>query len=254
MSRSLIISALTVGILTAAPSAQAYEAGDFLLRAGPALVDPDDSSSALAFTGKGPLAGSNLALPGTAVSVGSNTQLGITGTYMLAPHIGLGLLASTPFRHDIGGGGSLSGAGKFGETRHLPPTLTVQYFPMDSASRFQPYAGIGVNYTIFFEEKTTPGLTAVIDSVAANTPSISTPPGTVDGSKLDLENSVGVAAELGFDYMLDERFGFNVAVWWADIDSEATITAFSGDTAVGDITTDVEIDPLVYMAGFTYRF
>lgn len=252
MSRSLIFSALAVGILTAASSAQAYEAGDFLLRAGPALVDPDDSSSALAFTGKGPLAGSNLALPGTGVSVDSSTQLGITGTYMLSPNIGVGLLAATPFKHDISGDGSLSGAGKFGETKHLPPTLTVQYYPMDSASRFQPYAGVGVNYTIFFEEKTTPGLTGVIDSVAAA--NLGTPAGTVNGSKLDLDDSVGAAVELGFDYMLDEHFGFNAAIWWTDIDTEATITALSDNTVVGEITTDVEIDPMVYMVGFTYKF
>ncbi len=252
MSRSLIFSALTVGILTAASSAQAYEAGDFLLRAGPVHVAPDDSSSALAFTGKGPLDGTNATLAGTGVAVDSNTQLGITGTYMLTTQIGVGILGATPFKHDISGDGSLSGAGKFGETRHLPPTLTIQYFPMDSSSRFQPYAGLGINYTIFFEEKTTNGLTSVIDSVA--TTELGQAPGTVDGSELDLDDSIGIAAELGFDYMLNENVGLNAAIWWADIDTDATITALSGNTVVGEITTEVEIDPMVYMVGVTYKF
>ncbi|MDL0430776.1 OmpW family outer membrane protein [Marinobacter sp. TBZ242] len=252
MSRTFTLSVLAAGILAAAPFAQAYEAGDFLVRLGPAHVAPDDSSSDLAFAGKGPLAGQNLALPGTGVAVDSNTQFGITATYMVTPHIGVGILGATPFKHDINGADSLGSFGKLGETKHLPPTLTLQYFPMDSASRLQPYAGVGVNYTTFFEEKTTGTLNAVIDSVAqAN---FGTPAGTVDGSELELDDSVGVALELGVDYMFSRNFGLNAAVWWVDLDTDATITALSGDTAVGEITTDVEIDPMVYMVGFTYKF
>ncbi|MDK8462550.1 OmpW family outer membrane protein [Marinobacter sp. SS13-12] len=252
MSRTFTLSVLAAGILAAAPFAQAYEAGDFMLRVGPAHVAPDDSSSDLAFSGRGPLAGQNLALPGTGVAVDSNTQFGITATYMITSNIGVGLLAATPFKHDINGADGLSGFGKFAETKHLPPTLTLQYYPMESASRFQPYAGLGVNYTTFFEEKTTGRLNTVLDSVAqAN---FGTPAGTVDGSKLDLDDSVGVALELGADYMLSENFGLNAAVWWVDLDTDATITALSGNTEVGEITTDVEIDPLVYMVGFTLKF
>ncbi|MEP1215912.1 MAG: OmpW family outer membrane protein [Marinobacter sp.] len=252
MSRTFTLGILTASILASAPFAQAYEAGDFMLRVGPAHVAPDDSSSDLAFTGKGPLAGQNLALPGTGVAVDSNTQFGITATYMLTPHIGVGLLAATPFKHDISGADGLSSFGKLAETKHLPPTLTLQYFPMDSASRFQPYAGLGVNYTTFFEEKTSGRLDTVIDSVAqAN---FGTPAGTVDGSKLELDDSVGVALELGVDYMLSRNFGLNAAIWWVDLETDATITALAGDTEVGEITTDVEIDPMVYMVGFTYKF
>lgn len=252
MSRTFTLSILAAGILAAAPLAQAYEAGDFLLRLGPAHVAPNDSSSDLAFTGKGPLAGQNLALPGTGVEVDSNTQFGITATYMVTSNIGVGLLAATPFKHDINGDDGLGSFGKLAETKHLPPTLTLQYFPMDSGSRVQPYAGIGVNYTTFFEEKTTGTLNAVIDSVAqAN---FGTPAGAVNGSKLDLDDSVGVALELGVDYMLEDNFGLNAAIWYIDLETDATITALSGGTEVGEITTDVDIDPLVYMVGFTYKF
>ncbi|HEY9121184.1 MAG TPA: OmpW family outer membrane protein [Marinobacter sp.] len=252
MSRTFTLSVLTAGLLAAAPFAQAYEAGDLMLRVGPAHVAPDDSSSDLAFSGRGPLAGQNLALPGTGVAVDSNTQFGITATYMLTPKIGVGLLAATPFKHDINGADSLGSFGKLAETKHLPPTLTLQYFPMESASRLQPYVGVGVNYTTFFEEKTTGTLNTVIDSVAqAN---FGTPAGTVDGSKLELDDSVGVALEAGIDYMLSDNFGLNAALWWIDLDTEATITALAGDTKVGEITTDVDIDPMVYMVGFTLKF
>lgn len=38
---------------------------------------------------------------------------------------------------------------------------------MPSASKVQPYAGIGVNYTNFFEEQTTQTLTDTYASLAA---------------------------------------------------------------------------------------
>ncbi|SFR64023.1 outer membrane protein [Marinobacter daqiaonensis] len=230
MSRKFTLSVLAAGLL-AATSAQAYQAGDIIIRAGAVAVDPQESSGSVLADGAD--------LGGWEVGLDSNRQLGLAGTYMVTSHIGVGLLAATPFKHNISAAGAIAGAGKLGETKHLPPTLTLQYYPMGSASRFQPYAGLGVNYTIFFEEATTDTLNGALG---------------VDSTTLDLDDSVGIAAEFGFDYALSEEFGFNAAIWWADIDTEGTIrTQASG--APGPVgTVDVEIDPLVYMVGFTYRF
>ncbi|MBS3805266.1 MAG: outer membrane beta-barrel protein [Oleiphilaceae bacterium] len=237
MFRVFPFSILAVAIL-AAPAAQAYEAGDIILRAGVAHVDPDSSSSRVNLDGAGPI-------PGWEVEVDSDTQLGLTGTYMLTPHIGLGLLASSPFKHDIEGAEALDGA-DLGETKHLPPTLTLQYFPMTSASRLQPYAGIGINYTHFFDEKTTPTLTGAVAGLA--------PDAGINATKLDLDDSVGLALELGLDFALTDHFGLNAAIWYVDIDTDATITAFADGAEVATATSDVEIDPLVYMIGVSYRF
>ncbi|MGM0768402.1 MAG: OmpW/AlkL family protein [Pseudomonadota bacterium] len=245
MSRKFKLSVLAAGLLAAAPVAQAYEAGDFMLRLGPVHVAPDDSSSDLNLQGVG-------RLPGAKVAVDSNTQLGITASYMVTPHIGIGILGATPFKHNISGADGLDGAGKLAETKHLPPTLTLQYFPLDSGSRVQPYAGIGVNYTTFFEEKTTNTLTQAVDGVAQE--ALGTDPGTINGTKLDLDDSVGVALELGVDWMLEDNFGLNAALWYADISTDATITALADGQEAGKITTEVDIDPMVYMVGFTYRF
>ena len=98
---------------------------------------------------------------------------------------------------------------------------------MKSSSAVQPYAGVGVNYTTFFEEKTVLG-------------------------ELDLDDSVGVAVEFGVDYMLSEQFGLNAAVWWADINTDAQVTLADGVTKTDKF--EVEIDPMVYMVGFTYKF
>lgn len=246
MSRTFKLGVLAAAILATAPAVQAYEAGNFVARAGIATVDPDSSSGNLRSEGVGEI-------PGARVSVDSNTQLGLTFSYMLTDQIAVGVLGATPFKHDIEGDGSvLGGAGNLAETKHLPPTITLQYFPMPSASKLQPYAGIGVNYTNFFEEKTTSTLTGVYDSVAqAN---LGTPAGTISRTDIKLDDSFGVAAELGVDYRITERVGINAAVWWVDIDTEATINAYAGNTVADTSRIDVDIDPWVYMVGLSYTF
>ena len=172
-------------------------------------------------------------MPGSKAYVDSDTQLGLTFTYMLTDHLGLGLLAATPFKHDIKA--KLAGNAdrlNAGSTKHLPPTLTLQYFPMHSESKFQPYAGVGVNYTKFFEEDVGSELEGVLGK-----------------GKLKLDDSWGVAFELGMDYALTDRWVVNAAVWYIDIDTDAKFN-FPG----AEVKTKVDIDPLVYMVGIGYKF
>lgn len=238
MSRTVTLGVLAAAIMAAAPTVQAYEAGDIIGRAGVAVVDPDSSSSNLTSNALGEIDGAR-------VRVGSDTQLGLTLSYMLTDQLAVGVLGATPFRHDIKGSGSvLGGTGKLAETKHLPPTITLQYFPMPSASKVQPYAGIGVNYTNFFEEQTTQTLTDTYASLAAG----------VNRTDIELDDSFGLAAELGLDYMITDTVGVNAAVWWVDIDTEATINAYAGNTRADTSTIDVDIDPWVYMVGVSYRF
>ena len=237
MSRGFKLSVLAAAVMAVAPAAQAFEAGDFVLRAGAVHVAPDDSSDSIT-VGGAPLLGAGV---DSKVSVDTNTQLGLRATYMVTNHLGLGVLGATPFKHNINGGGDLPGDLKLGETKHLPPTLTLQYFPMASSSAFQPYAGVGVNYTVFFEEKTSSNLDNALN---------------VASSELELDDSVGVAVEVGMDYMLSENFGLNAAIWWADINTDARVDVFdaNGTKLAETDEFEVEIDPMVYMVGFTYKF
>lgn len=199
MSHTLKIGVLAAAVMAIAPAAQAFEAGDFIVRAGAAHVAPDASSEQITVSGIGAFPTAN-----SRVDVDANTQLGIRATYMFTSNIGIGLLGATPFKHNITGAGDISADAKLGETKHLPPTLTLQYYPMHSSSAFQPFVGLGVNYTTFFEEKTSDTLTSVIDTRLGGTVSV-----PVAGStKLDLDDSVGIAVEIGMDYMLSENFGF----------------------------------------------
>ncbi|BFN12581.1 MULTISPECIES: OmpW/AlkL family protein [Marinobacter] len=237
MSRGFKLSVLAAAVMAVAPAAQAFEAGDFVLRAGAVHVAPDDSSDSIT-VGGAPLLGAGV---DSKVSVDTNTQLGLRATYMMTNNLGIGLLGATPFKHDINGGGDLPGDLNLGETKHLPPTLTLQYFPMASSSAFQPFVGVGVNYTVFFEEKTSSNLDNALG---------------VASSELELDDSVGVAVEVGMDYMLSENFGLNAAIWWADINTDARVDVFdaNGTKLAETDEFEVEIDPMVYMVGFTYKF
>jgi outer membrane protein len=206
----------------------AYEPGDWIARAGYASVDPRDDSSDLKVNGA--------ALAGTGCGVDSGDALGITVTYMFAPHWGVELLAATPFKHDLttkglGGLGVADGT-DLGSTEQLPPTLSVQYYFASAASVWQPYVGLGLNYTTFFSEDV---------SSAAKT--------KLGASDLQLDDSWGVAGEVGLDWAINEQWLLNVSVWYADIDTDASL-----NTALGKVKTTVNIDPWVYMIAAGYKF
>ncbi|VVO20209.1 OmpW/AlkL family protein [Pseudomonas fluorescens] len=227
MHKSLL-SASLFALALAAPLAHAYQSGDFIARAGAITTAPNEDSGELKLDGA--------KISGTKATLTSDTQLGLTFAYMITDHVGLELLAATPFEHEVGVKG-LGPAldGKLADVKQLPPTLSLQYYPLDASSKFQPYVGVGVNYTLFFDEELT--------SQRKN-----------EGfSNLKLKDSVGISGQLGFDYLLTEHVLVNASVWYVDIDTEASV---DGPTAlgVGRTKVDVDVDPWVYMVGIGYKF
>ncbi|WP_263080861.1 outer membrane beta-barrel protein [Endozoicomonas sp. Mp262] len=230
--KKLPLAAFISTIAAFSSMTHAHQAGDIILRAGAAHVAPSNVSSST-------ITKDSSSLGAKVDSINSNTQLGLTGTYMLTDNIGIELLAATPFKHTIKGkGGTLDSLGisELGTTKHLPPTLSVQYFPLDNDSKFQPYVGVGLNYTNFFSEEADDSLTTTL------------------GQEFDLElkNSWGVAAQAGLDYEITDNIMVNAAIWYIDIKTEAT---FTGKNDGSKIEADnVSIDPLVYMLGIGYKF
>ena len=98
-----LLAASLLALAVASPLAQAHKAGDLIVRAGAATVSPNEDSSNLSIAGA--------KVGGTKATLDSDTQLGLTGTYMLTDHVGIELLAATPFQHEVGvkGLGALDG-------------------------------------------------------------------------------------------------------------------------------------------------
>ncbi|SQG00637.1 OmpW [Paucimonas lemoignei] len=228
MNKTLLSASLFALALSAPFAAQAYEAGDFIVRAGVAHVEPNEDSGEIRLDGS--------KVSGTKATVDGENQLGLTFGYMITPHIGLELLAATPFSHTVSVKGLGAGLdGKLGDIKQLPPTLSLQYYPMEASSKFQPYAGIGINYTTFFDTD----LTGNRKSQGF--------------SNLKLKDSVGLAGQIGMDYLLTDNILLNASVWYVDIDTEATVDGPSA-LSVGKTKVDVDIDPWVYMVGVGYKF
>ncbi|EKF9768255.1 outer membrane protein OmpW [Vibrio cholerae] len=207
-----------LAVLAALSSAPvfAHQEGDFIVRAGIASVVPNDSSDKIL--------GSQSEL-----AVNSNTQLGLTLGYMFTDNISFEVLAATPFSHKIST--DLLGLGDIAETKHLPPTFIVQYYFGEANSTFRPYVGAGLNYTTFFDES--------FNSTGTNNAL----------SDLKLDDSWGLAANVGFDYMLNDSWFLNASVWYANIETTATYKAGADAKS-----TDVEINPWVFMIAGGYKF
>ena len=227
--RNIHRMSLMAAALLASAAASAYEAGDWIVRGGAVMVAPNDDSSNL------DLAGAQLA--GTGVEVDDNTQLLLNVTWMAKEHVGVELLAATPFEHSVDSKG-LPGLGlglsdvEVGSVKHLPPTLTVLWYPMESGAAFQPFIGAGINYTIFFQEDTSGAARAALGA-----------------RNLELDDSWGLAARAGFDYMLNDCWSLHAGVYYLGIDTKANL-----DTALGKVGVDVDINPWVYTVGLGYRF
>lgn len=206
-------------------AAVAVETGDFIVRAGAAWVLPNDSSSNVT--------GINVpTIPNSKVDVNDAVAFGINFTYMVTDNIGIELLAATPFSHDLEGQGSIAALGTIGETKQLPPTLTLQYH-FNPHPNIKPYLGVGINYTTFFSESTT----ASLDNALGGPTSI------------ELEDSWGASGELGVDFVLNGGWLINASAWYTGISTTATL-----NTAGAIRKVDVDINPWVLFFGVGKQF
>ena len=197
--RTLVL--VFLAMLAASNAAMAAEAGDWVVRAGPYGVMPKSDNSDI-------------------VEVDDGYALGFNFTYYFTPTWAVEVLAATPFKHDV----ELLDGTKVAEVKHLPPTVSAQYhFPTESA--FKPYVGLGLNYTLFFDESTT---------------------GPLAGTDLDLDASFGLAAQVGFDVELNDGWLLNLDARYIDIESDADLD--------GAPLTSVDISPWVFGAEIGKRF
>lgn len=237
MNKALTMT-LALALAGASAVAQAYEQGDWILRAGATTVDPDTDSDTI-----------NLPTGLTAkADVDDDTQLGIIPAYMITDEFAVELLAATPFEHAIeaNGEGAIKGTNlDAGKTKHLPPTLMFQWYPRGGQEGWQPYVGAGLNYTYFFDEDVDNELISTLGALTD---------GAVDDADLSLDDSWGYSFQAGVDVPFHENWAFNVSVWYIDIETEAKLTPKSGGNSLDSVKFDVDIDPWVYNIGIAYKF
>lgn len=237
MHKALTATA-AIALMCASATGQAYEQGDWILRVGATTVSPDTNSD-------------DINLPGGLVAkadVDSDTQLGLIPAYMVTDQFAIEVLAATPFQHNIEakGQGAISGTNlDAGSTKHLPPTVSVQWYPRSGQTGWQPYIGAGLNYTVFFDEDVDNQLIGLLGSLTG---------GAVNGADLSLDDSWGLALQAGVDVPINDHWAFNVGVWYIDLDTTAEITAKANGATAAKVKFDVDLDPWVYNIGVAYKF
>lgn len=243
MKRHLLVLA-AAGLLCANAAAQSQ--GDWIVRAGFGYVSPDTSSNNLVFQG--------IELEGYQIDVGNNTRPVFNLTWMATDRVGVELLAAWPFKHNIRGDEALTGLGKLGDTKHLPPVLGLQYHFLPN-ERFRPYAGLGLNYTYFFDESTTPALHEGI--IGTSNAALGTSYSGGDTS-MNIRNSFGVALQVGADIQLNDTLFLNFDLRWIDITADARLTTRTIDTNGNEVTLNsrvkADIDPWVFSTTVGFRF
>lgn len=203
LSRSVFaVACLAAGI----GSAQAAEAGDWTVKFGLHEVAPASSNGTLA----------NGALK---TDVGDDFKPSLQVEYLFTPNLGLEVLAALPFKHDV----TLNGV-QAATVKELPPTVSLQWH-FNPQGPFNPFVGVGLNFTRFFS----------IDET-----------GPLAGTQLNLSDSWGLGVHAGVDYALNERWLVSADVRWINIETTARVDGAKVGT--------VKIDPVAYGLAVGYRF
>lgn len=209
--KTLRIAIAAVLALAATP-ALAQSAGSWTVGVGAHNVAPKSDNGTLTATPLGNLK----------MDVGSNIRPTITAEYFVKDNLGVEVLAALPFQHDI----SVVGVGKVGSTKHLPPTVSLQYH--FGQGKVKPFVGVGLNYTKFFSTKSE---------------------GAIVGTNLDLSDSWGLAAHLGVDFKVGEKGAIRIDYRKIDIDTKVKLNGANLGT-----NNTVNIDPSVYGVAYVFAF
>ena len=161
-----------------------------------------------------------LKVPADAIHINSKWLPDVDFEYFFTPNWSSELLLTIPQSQTVTVGGT-----SIGTFKHLPPTLTLKYdfLPQED---FQPYVGVGVNFTI-------------LSDVNLAIPKVGT---------LSLKStSIGPALQAGFDYRIADHWFLNADVKWFKLGSDVDLNG------VGKVST-VHVDPYLFGIGIGYRF
>lgn len=139
-------------------------------------------------------------------------------SYFFTKNIAAELVLTYPQKVDV-----YLGSANLGHLNVLPPSLLLQYH-FTNFGQVKPYVGAGINYTTF-------GRHAKLNNNDV----------TVDKS------SIGYAAQVGVDYMIDKHWGVNLDVKYVQIDTNVRSAALGN---VGEL----KLNPVTAGVGVTYKF
>ncbi|WP_180002858.1 MULTISPECIES: OmpW family protein [unclassified Acinetobacter] len=138
--------------------------------------------------------------------------------YFFNDNISAELLLATPIGHDV-----LLDGDKAAKIKHLPPTITAKY-NFKNSTRFTPYIGVGGTAFVAWDES---------------------------GAAKNVKEDFGFAGQVGFNYQPADakNWGVYFDARYAQLSPEVTLIE-----ELGGGKFDLDIDPMVYTIGYSYKF
>lgn len=135
--------------------------------------------------------------------------------YFFNDNISAELLLATPISHDV-----LVNGDSAIKIKHLPPTLTAKYH-FKNSTRFTPYIGVGGTAFVAWDE---------------------------EGLAKDVKEDFGFAGQIGFNFQPADakNWGVFFDARYAQLSPEVTL--------INNTKFDLDIDPMVYTIGYSYKF
>ena len=135
--------------------------------------------------------------------------------YFFNDNISAELLLATPISHDV-----LVNGDSAIKIKHLPPTLTAKYH-FKNSTRFTPYIGVGGTAFVGWDE---------------------------EGLAKDVKEDFGFAGQIGFNFQPADakNWGVFFDARYAQLSPEVTL--------INNTKFDLDIDPMVYTIGYSYKF
>jgi outer membrane protein len=232
MKKSLLVLAIAAAF---APVLAHAEAGDWVVRARAVNVAPDEDSKLGKTVNRNVGGGATVMSPGAELAVSDKVIPELDISYYFTKNIAAELILAVGTRHNVsiqGDANPTVGNQPLGSVNLLPPTLTAQWH-FNPDQTFDPYVGAGINYTIMLDRK------------------LKVSSGALAGSKIKIDSdSLGFAAQAGFDINLKDGWLINADVKYVTLDTTVKLKTAGGWTKIDSL----DINPWVVGIGIGKKF
>ncbi len=171
-----------------------------------------------------PEASANITTINGSVDISKQVIPELDFTYFLANRFSANLILGTT-RNKVTATNTALGNVELGKVWLLPPTLTFLYY-QPVAKGILPYAGAGVNYTIFYGKTKGPAI-----------------------ADISYKNRFGFATQLGADFDISKKCFINIdakKIWLKTKNDVTTIPSVAGGATVH---SDTKINPWLFSVG-----
>lgn len=179
-------------------------------------------------TGVVPMEEATIDVIGGDVTVTNNVIPEIDFTYYFTNHIAAELILGTS-KHEVVATNTALGNVDLGRVMLLPPTLSLQYHFLPT-HKFNPYAGISGNYTIFYDQGTGKGKNVAVTDVS-------------------YDNAFGYGFQLGFDYKISDKMYWNVDIKKLYLNTDVDVAT----TLDVKVPAAIDLNPWLISTGIGFK-